>query len=55
MSQRPDTIKFIQLKKFNNRLALEMGLAIIELAKSRNQHIAIEITRLNPYDIFICR
>ncbi|WP_255515581.1 heme-degrading domain-containing protein [Flavobacterium sp. ZT3R18] len=28
-------------------MALEMGLKIIALAKSRNQHIAVEICRLN--------
>ena len=33
-------------------MALEMGLAIIDLAKSRNQHIALEICRLNQ-TIFI--
>ena len=40
-------IKKIELDSFSNRMALEMGLAIIELAKSRNQHIAVEICRLN--------
>ena len=37
----------IELEKFTNRMALEMGLAVVELAKSRNQNIAIEICRLN--------
>lgn len=37
----------IELKKFNNRIAFEMGSKIIALAKSKNQHIAIEISRLN--------
>jgi len=40
-------IKKIELDSFSNRMALEMGLAIIDLAKSRNQHIAVEICRLN--------
>ncbi len=40
-------IRQITLKKFSNRIALEMGLAIVALAKERNQHIAIEISRLN--------
>lgn len=40
-------MKQIVLEKFNNRLALEMGLSIVELAKSRNQSIALEISRLN--------
>lgn len=37
----------IELEIFTNRIALEMGLAVVDLAKSRNQHIAIEICRLN--------
>lgn len=40
-------VKNIELDRFSNSLALEMGLAIVELAKSRNQHIAVEISRLN--------
>lgn len=46
-AQNMEVIEKIELREFSNRLALEMGLAIIELAKSRNQQIAIEITRLN--------
>ena len=42
-----EVIKKIELDSFSNRMALEMGLAIIDLAKSRNQHIAVEICRLN--------
>lgn len=37
----------IELENFSNHIALEMGLAIIALAKNRNQQIAIEIARLN--------
>lgn len=40
-------IKKIELDHFSNRIALDMGLKIIELAKSRKQHIAVEISRLN--------
>lgn len=40
-------MKKIELKEFTNKLALDMGLEIIKLAKSRNQQIAIEISRLN--------
>lgn len=40
-------VKRIELEKFSNRLALEMGLHIVELAKSRNQYIGVEISRLN--------
>ena len=36
----------------DNRLAFEMGSKVMELAKSRNQHIAIEIVRLN-HTIFL--
>ncbi|NOT94274.1 heme-binding protein [Ferruginibacter sp.] len=37
----------IELEKFTNSMALEMGLAVVGLAKSRNQYIALEINRLN--------
>ena len=37
----------IELESFSNQIALQMGLAIIDLAKTRNQHIAVEICRLN--------
>ena len=47
-----DKIKKMELEKFSNKLALEMGLSIIDLAKTRNQHIAIEISRLN-HTIFL--
>ena len=40
-------IKRIELDKFNNRLALEMGLSILELARDRSQTIAINVSRLN--------
>ena len=40
-------LKKIELPVFNNKIALEMGLAVIELARSRNQMIAIEISRLS--------
>lgn len=42
-----EVIKRIELDSFSNQLALEMGLKIIDVAKSRNQHIAVEICRLN--------
>ena len=47
-----EIIKKIELDSFSNQIALEMGLKITELAKSRNQHIAVEISRLN-HPIFI--
>lgn len=40
-------IKRIELDSFSNRTAFEMASKIIELAKSRNQNIAVEIMRLN--------
>lgn len=40
-------LKRIELKQFSNQLALEMGLAIVQLAQQRHQKIAIEISRLN--------
>lgn len=42
-----DVIKKIELDSFSNKIALEIGLTIIDLAKIRNQHIAVEICRLN--------
>lgn len=47
-----EVIRKIELDSFSNRMALEMGMKIINLAKSRNQHIAVEICRLNQ-TIFI--
>jgi uncharacterized protein (UPF0303 family) len=47
-----EIIKKIELDSFSNRMALDMGSRIIELAKSRNQFIAVEISRLN-HTIFI--
>ena len=45
-------MKKIELDSFSNRMALDMGLKIIALAESRNQHIAVEICRLN-HSIFL--
>ena len=41
------TLKKIELDKFDNRIGLEIGLAIFNLAKERNQNIAIQVERLN--------
>lgn len=41
-----EMFKRIELEQFSNKLALQMGLAVVELAKSRDQHIGIEISRL---------
>lgn len=45
-------IRKIELDNFSNQMALEMGMAILDLAKDRNQKIAIEIARLN-HTIFL--
>jgi uncharacterized protein (UPF0303 family) len=42
-----EIIRRIELESFSNQIAMEMGLRIIELAKSRDQAIAVEISRLN--------
>ncbi|MCL1669315.1 heme-binding protein [Elizabethkingia ursingii] len=40
-------LRRIELDSFSNRIAFDMGMKIIDLAKSRNQHIAVEVCRLN--------
>lgn len=45
MAQNKITRK-IELDSFSNQTAMDMGMAIINLAKNRKQHIAVEITRL---------
>ena len=47
-----EIIKKIELDSFSNSMALDMGLRIIELAKTREQHVAVEISRLN-HTIFL--
>ncbi|MGB0839818.1 MAG: hypothetical protein ACPGXL_06740, partial [Chitinophagales bacterium] len=42
----------ITLQSFSNRIGLEMGLAVVRLAQERNQHIAVEVSRLN-HTIFL--
>ncbi len=46
------TIRKIELEKFTNTIGLEMGMAIVNLAKERNQNIAVQIERLN-HTIFL--
>jgi uncharacterized protein (UPF0303 family) len=50
MSEAP--LKKLVVTKFTNTTALEMGLKIVNLAKSKNQNIAVKIERLN-YTIFL--
>lgn len=40
-------MKKIELEKFDNRIAFEMGTKVMDLARKRNKHIAIEVARLN--------
>lgn len=47
-----DIVKKIELDSFSNRMALEMGLAIIDLAKKKNKNIAVQVERLN-HTIFL--
>lgn len=42
-----DTLRKITLETFSNKIALEIGLAIVNLAKERNQNIAVQVERLN--------
>jgi uncharacterized protein (UPF0303 family) len=45
MAQNRITRK-IEVDSFSNQTAMDMGLAIINLAKNRKQHVAVEISRL---------
>jgi len=45
-------VKRIVLEKFSNRIGLEMGLAVVNLAKEQKKNIAVEISRLN-HTIFL--
>ena len=46
------TLKKITLPKFSNDIGLKLGLKIINLARDRNQKIAVEICRIN-HSIFL--
>src|SRR5690606_15941104 len=41
-----------ELENFNNKIGLEIGLAIVNLAKERNQNVAVQVERLN-HTIFL--
>ncbi|MCT4215007.1 heme-binding protein [Elizabethkingia anophelis] len=47
-----EILRRIELDSFSNRIAFDMGVKIIDLAKSRNQYIAVEVCRLN-HTIFL--
>jgi uncharacterized protein (UPF0303 family) len=53
-SNEKEVLLKIELDTFSNAIAMDMGLKIVELAKSRNQVIAVEISRLNqPVFLYI--
>ena len=45
-------LKKIEIDSFSNKLGLEIGLAIVDLAKERNQNIAVQVERIN-HTIFL--
>lgn len=47
-----EILKKIELESFHNRSGLEMGLAIVNLAKEQNQNVAVQVERLN-HTIFL--
>ncbi len=47
-----EVLKKMEFDSFNNRIGLEIGLAIVNLAKDRNQNIAVQVERLN-HSIFL--
>jgi len=49
---KEEILKKIELENFSNKIGLEMGLAIIKLAKEKNHVIAVEVKRLN-HTIFL--
>lgn len=51
-NENKEVLKKIELDSFSNRMALDMGMRIIDLAKSRDQHVAVEVCRLN-HTVFI--
>ena len=51
---KQEILKKIELDSFDNQTGLEMGLAILNLAKERNQNIAVKVERLNhPIFLFV--
>ena len=51
-NMKQEILKKIELDSFNNRIGLEMGMAILNLAQERNQNIAVKVERLN-HTIFL--
>ncbi len=50
--KQEEVLRKIELDSFNNSLGLEIGLAVVNLAKERKQNIAVKIERLN-HTIFL--
>lgn len=44
-NMKQETYRKIDLDSFNNIMGLEMGLCIVNLAKERDQNIAVQIDR----------
>lgn len=42
-----EMVKRIEIDHFTNKMALDLAMKILKVAQSKNQHIAIEISRLN--------
>jgi len=42
-----EVLRKIELNQFTNEIGLKMGMAILQLAKKRNQQIAVEVSRLH--------
>ena len=49
---KKEALRKIELDSFSNRIGLDMGLAIVNLAKKRSQNVAVKIERLN-HTIFL--
>ena len=44
---RKGIVHKIEMEAFNNNIALNMGLAVVELARLRKRSVAVEVSRLN--------
>lgn len=51
-NMKQEVLRKIELDSFNNSIGLEMGLAIVNLARERNQNVAVQVDRLN-HTIFL--
>lgn len=51
-NMKTEILRKIEVESFSNKLGLEMGLAIIELARERKQSVAVKVERLN-HTIFL--